>query len=424
MNLLLRSARIFSPGSPYHGQQKDVWIKDGKIAAIQSGIDNITSDTVVLQDEQLCVSPGWFDLHVNFCEPGFEHREDLHSGSRAAAQGGFTGVLVMPSTQPVMDTKSSIEFVRKRTDGGIVDVLPAGCITVKREGKELAELYDMHLSGAPAFTDDQHVVKNAGVLLRALIYVKDFGGKLMVFCEDGDLASGGQMNEGPVSTSLGLKGIPSLAESVIVARNLQLVEYTGGSLHFSTVSTASSVQLIREAKQKGLHVTADAAVHSLVLSDDELTGFDTNFKVKPPLRADEDRKALVAGLLDGTIDAITTDHRPLDIEAKVKEFDHAEFGMIGLETGFAAIATGLQQQLSTEKLVELLSVNPRKILGLDLPVIKEGENANITVFSTSKSREITAKSFSSKSANSPFIGRTLVGQPLAIVNNSQVYLNQ
>lgn len=419
MNVLIRSARIYSPGSPHHGEIKDVLINDGKITAIQAAGQHHPEGTEIIEGEQLCVSPGWFDLHVNFCEPGLEQREDLKSGSRAAAQGGFTGVLLMPSTQPAMDNKSAVEFVRKRTEGGLVDVLPAGCITVGREGKDLAEMYDMHLSGAPAFTDDQRALRNAGVLLRALHYVKDFGTKLMVFCEDKDLSSNGQMNEGPTSTMLGLKGIPALAESVMVARDLQLLEYSGGALHFATISTAESVALIRAAKKKGLYVTADVAAYSLALTDEDLTGFDTNLKVKPPLRSAHDRDALVAGLLDGTIDAITTDHRPLDVEAKEKEFDLADFGMIGLETGFAAVNTALMNKISTEKIVELLAVNPRKLLGLPVPVVQEGARANLTVFSTAQTWEVTKSSLKSKSSNSPFIGRSLRGKPLAVFNNNR-----
>ena len=419
MNVLIRSARIFSPGSPFHGQTKDLLINSGTIIAVQPVSDQRPADTEIIEGTDLCVSPGWFDLHVNFCEPGFEQREDLQSGSRAAAQGGFTGVLLMPSTKPAMDTKSTIEFVRKRTEGGLVEVWPAGCITVGREGKDLAELYDMFLSGAPAFTDDQHALRNAGVMLRALHYVKDFGGKLMVYCDDTDLSNNGQMNEGPTSTMLGLKGIPTLAESVMVARDLQLLEYSGGSLHLSTISTGESVKLIRAAKQKGLRVTADVAAYLLALSDEELTGFDTHAKVKPPLRAAEDRDALIAGLLDGTLDAISTDHRPLDVESKEKEFDLAEFGMIGLETAFGALNTVLQGKVSTDKLVEALAVNPRKILGLPVPVVQEGAAANLTVFSTSQTWQVTTKSFRSKSANSPFIGRTLTGKPIAVIHNNQ-----
>lgn len=419
MTVLVRSACIYSPGSPFHGETKDVLIKDGKISTITAAGSSSPDGAEIIEGEQLCLSPGWFDLHVNFGEPGFEQREELRSGSRAAAQGGFTGVLVMPSTKPAIDTKSAVEFVRKRTEGELVDVLPAGCITVGRDGKDLAEMYDMYLSGAPAFTDDQHALRNAGVLLRALHYVKDFGAKLMVFCEDKDLVNNGQMNEGPTSTVLGLKGMPALAESVMVARDLQLLEYSGGALHFSTVSTAESVALIRAARKKGLSVTADVAAYSLALTDESLTSFDTNLKVKPPLRSAQDREALIAGLQDGTLDAITTDHRPLDVEAKEKEFDLADFGMIGLETGFAIVNTALKDRLRAEKLVELLAVNPRKILGLSVPVIQEGAPANLTVFSTSHAWEVTKQSLKSKSTNSPFIGRTLIGKPVAVFNNNR-----
>lgn len=422
MNLLLRSVRISAPGSSHHGTVKDIFLKDGLIAAIGKAASLKADGATVLEEKGLHVSPGWFDLHVQFGEPGFEQREDLNSGRAAAAQGGFTGVLNMPSTHPPIHTKSDVEFIRSRTSDGLVEVVPAGCITVNREGKDMAELYDMHLSGARAFTDDQHPIRNAGVLLRALRYCKDFGGSVMVYAEDADLAGKGQMNEGPVSTRLGLKGIPGLAESVMISRDLQLVEYTGGRIHFSTVSTAPSVALIRSAKKNGLKVTADVAVHHLVLTDDSLIGFDSVFKVKPPLRSDQDRLALIEGLRDGTIDAVTTDHRPHEIEGKVKEYDLAEFGMSGLETGYAALNTALKGVLDTDKLVDVLAVQPRKLLGMEVPRIEEGTAANLTVFNPDTEWTVTKEHLRSRSTNNPFTGRSLTGKAVAVVNRGQYQL--
>lgn len=421
MNVLIRSVRIVSPGSPHHGKTKDVLVEDGRITVICDPSKKGTANVAVIEGTDLSLSPGWFDLHVHFGEPGFEHRETLQSGMAAAAHGGYTGVLCMPSTVPPVHSKAEVEFIRKRTDQALVEVVPAGCITVNRDGKEMAELFDMHLSGAKAFTDDQHPIRNAGVLLRALRYCKDFGGQLMVYADDIDLSSKGQMNEGPVSTMLGLKGIPGLAESVMIARDLQILEYTGGRLHFATISTAASVSLIREAKKKGLQVTADVAAYNLLLTDEELNGFDTNFKVKPPLRQETDRSALIEGLKDGTIDAITTDHRPMDVEGKKKEYDLADFGMTGLETGFGMINTSLTNRLSIDRIIELLAIGPRKILGLEVPVITEGAMANLTVFDPGVNWEVSTASLRSRSCNNPMIGRKLIGKPVAVINNGKLY---
>lgn len=421
MNLLLRSVRISSPGSRHHGTVKDVLLIDGTIATVGSPGSLLSEGATVLEGDGLQVSPGWFDLHVNFGEPGFEQREDLRSGTAAAAQGGFTGVLSMPSTFPPVHTKGDVTFIRSRTEDALVEVVPAGCITVNREGKDLAELYDMHLSGARAFTDDQHPIRNAGVLLRALRYCKDFGGNVMVYAEDADLTGKGQMNEGPVSTQLGLKGMPGLAESVMISRDLQLLEYAGGKIHFSTVSTAKAVELIRSAKKSGLNVTADVAVHHLLLTDESLSGFDSVFKVKPPLRSEQDRLALLEGLKDGTLDTVTTDHRPHDIEGKMKEYDLAEFGMSGLETGYGVVNTAVQGVLGTDQLVEVMAVNPRRLLGLEVPLIEEGNVANLTVFAPETTWTVTREHLRSRSANNPFIGRTLTGKPVAVVNRGKMH---
>lgn len=419
MKVQLRSVTIIAPGTTLNGQKKDLSIDNGIITAIDEPGGIVPDGWDVIEGENLHVSPGWFDLHVNFGEPGYEIREDLKSGTGAAAHGGFTGVLCMPSTLPAIDSKAGIEFIKSRTYGAIVDVIPAGAATVNCEGKELAELYDMWMSGAPAFTDDQHPIRNAGVMQRALLYCKDFGGRLMVVPNDKDISGKGQMHEGPTSTMLGLKGIPSIAESVMVGRDIKLLEYTGGAVHFSTVSTSESVELIRKARQKGLNVTADVAVHHLALTDEALHGFDTNLKVLPPLRSNADRNALIEGLNDGTLDAITTDHRPYDVEAKLKEFDLAEFGMAGLETGFGAVWGAVNGKLTLEQLITCIAIRPRELLGLNVPAIRTGEMANITVFDPTEKWTLSQNSLHSKSSNNPFLGKELYGRPVAIVNNGK-----
>ncbi len=420
MKLLLRKVHVLDPGSAHHDQLCDILIENGTVASIEKAGTISITDGEIIEGESRYVSTGWFDLHVHFNEPGHEYREDLMSGIQAAAQGGFTEVLCMPDTDPPIYTNAGIEFIRRRTEGQPVTVHPTGCLTVNREGKDLAELYDMARSGAVAFTDDQRPLRNAGMLMRALLYTRDFNGRVMVFADDRDLSGKGQMNEGPASTRLGLKGIPDLAESVMIARDLQVLEYTGGRLHFSTVSTAAGVALIREAKRKGLNVTMDVAVHHVLLTDEELSSFDTNLKLRPPLRSTADRDALIVGIADGTVDAVTTDHRPMDVEAKQKEFDLADFGASGLETGFAVLNTALDGKISVKDWIRVLTVGPRQSLGVDLPSITVGQKANLTMFDTTCEWTPQVTHLKSKSSNNPFLGRTLKGKPVMIVNGSSL----
>ncbi|MFM7218015.1 MAG: dihydroorotase [Bacteroidota bacterium] len=416
MRVLLHSVKVCAPATPHHGSIKDILVENGTIHSIVEGGTAHADKAEVVEGNGLHVSLGWFDMRASFGEPGNEHREDLRSGAAAAAQGGFTGVLLMPSTRPALDSKSGIEFVRRRTEGGLVTIHPAGCITVGGEGNDLAELYDMWRSGAVAFTDDQHPLTNAGMLQRALLYCKDFDGRVLVQAEDRHIAGKGQVHEGAVSTRMGLKGIPGLAESVMVSRDLQLLEYTGGSLHFSCISTAASVELIRRARQQGLKVTADVSALHLYFNEEAMEGFDTHLKVKPPLRAEEDRLALIDGIKDGTIGAITSDHRPFDIESKKKEFDLAEFGAAGLETAFSAAFSALHGHVPMDRLIDALAVQPRTILGLPIPTIAVGSAAELTVFDPAASWRVTAADLRSKGCNNPFAGRTLTGRPVAILN--------
>ncbi|MFM9051478.1 MAG: dihydroorotase [Bacteroidota bacterium] len=420
MKLLLRSVTICSSGDPNHGFKKDILLSEGVISRITDAVKCDETGAEVIDCIGLQVSVGWFDLHVQLGEPGYEFREDFRTGTLAAMKGGFTGVLMMPGTLPPIDSKSGVEFIRNRTKDGLVEVVPAGCMTVGGKGNDLAELYDMWLSGARAFTDDQHPFDNAGMLQRALLYSKDFGGRVMVFAEDRNLAGKGQMHEGPTSTRLGLKGMPGLSESVMVSRDLQLLEYTGGSIHFSTVSTATTVELIRQARKKGMDVTADVSALHLHFTDEAMDGFDTNLKVKPPLRDATDREALIEGLIDGTIDAISSDHRPHDVEAKKKEFDLADFGAAGLETCYGAVNTALKGRVKTERIIDALSIKPRRILGLKVPVISEGQPANLTVFSAEKKWTVSQNDLRSKGCNNPFIGRELTGMPVMVIRNGIV----
>lgn len=417
MNILIRQISILDSSSPYHGKIKDVLIENGAIEKISDSISIGSYIDKIFEGKGKYLSTGWFDMHVHFREPGFEYKEDLVSGCRAAAAGGFTGVLCMPSTLPPIQSKSEIELILNKTKSELTDVFPAGVLSVNREGKDIAEMYDMSRAGAVAFTDDKNPVQDSGLMLRALMYSKNFGGLIMSFAEDENISSHGQMNESEVNAQLGLKAIPTLAEELMVNRDLQLTEYAEAKIHFSTISSAKSVDLIREAKKNGLNITCDVAAHQLLLEDNLLTDFDTNYKVKPPLRTKNDIEALKQGLNDGTIDVICSDHSPEDVENKKKEFDQAAFGIIGLETAFAVANTAMRKNISLEKFIEKFTVNPRKLLSLSLPVIKEGEKANLTMFDPDIKWVFEERDIKSKSKNTPFVGSTLEGKPIAVFNN-------
>lgn len=415
MNLLIKSATISDPGSPFYQQVADVLIEKGQIVKIAK---KISSDAETFDARGKQLSPGFFDLNCNIGELGLETKEDLKTGTNAAAAGGFTGVALMPNTISPVHSKAEIEYLMNRAKNNLVDVYPMGAISHKREGKDLAEMYDMFQSGAKAFTDGNRPVQDAGLMERALLYTKGFDALVMSYPEDTAIAGKAKVHEGEVSTLLGMKGIPSLAEELMVARDLYLAEYTGSKIHFTTVSTERSVSLIKEAKKKGIPVTCDVAVHHLLLTDQALTGFDSQYKVKPPLRTRKDVKALLNGLKDGTIDAITSQHTPHEVEFKNVEFEVAEFGMIGLQTAFSI---ALEAGLSAETIVQKMAINPRKILGLDVPVLAEGQEANLVIFDENAEWTFDKDNNKSKSYNSPFIGKKLKGSILLTVNNNKLF---
>jgi len=415
MNLLIKSATIVDPNSPFDQKVADILIQNGTITKIAS---SITSDENVFDAKGKHVSPGFFDLNCNIGELGYETKETLETGTRAAAAGGFTGVALMPNTQPPVHSKAEVEYLCNRAKNTLVDVYPLGAISHKREGKDLAEMYDMYLSGAKAFTDGNRPVQDAGLMERALLYTKGFDALVFSYPEDTAIAGKAKVNEGEVSTMLGMKGIPSLAEELMIARDLYLAEYTDSKIHFSTVSTSRSVDLIREAKAKGVQVTCDVAAHHLVLTDEELKGFDSQYKVKPPLRIQSDVDALIKGLKDGTIDAIVSQHTPHEIEFKDVEFEVAEFGIVGLQTAFSL---ALKAGLDINTIIDKFSINPRKILGIDATNIAEGKKANLVVYDVNAEWIYTKESNQSKSSNSPFIGQNLKGKVLLTYNNSQQF---
>lgn len=415
--VLLRSVSIVSPQSKYHQQIADVLVANGRISKIGQTIKE-DEQTHVIDGRRKCLSPGFFDLNVNFGEPGLETKEDLITGCTTAAAGGFTGLALMPSTQPPVHTKSEVAYICSKTKNNLVDVHPLGCISHSREGKELAALFDMYQAGAIAFTDGCKSVTDAGLMSRALLYAKGFNGLIFSFAEDKNIAGKGKMNEGVMSTLLGMKGNPALAEELMVARDLHLAEYNEARIHFSTISTHKSVDLIRQAKKKGLHVTCDVAAHHLVFSEDDLFEFDSHYKVKPPFRTKKDQQALLAGLHDGTIDALVSQHTPHEIEFKKVEFETASYGSIGLQT---TLSMALRAGLTTEQVVTNMAINPRKILGLDRNKIEVGEIANLTLFDTEEVWNFDTNTNRSKSANSPLIDQRIKGKVNWVCNNKQYF---
>lgn len=420
MKLLIQNASIIDPNSEFHKQKLDILIENGLIQEIGKKL-KLPSDATSFTAPNLHISPGWCDMKANFRDPGMEYKEDLNSGMMAAAAGGFTSVAIMPGTQPPIQNKADIEFIIKRSEFNMVDLYPVGALTKDLKGKEITEMYDMHLSGAVAFSNDIYPVENPKLLNIALLYTKNFGGLMYSFPRELSLSKGGQVNESKHTTALGMKGIPAIAELLPINRDICLAEYTKSRVHFSSVSAKESVAAIREARKKGIQVTASVAAHQLLLDDSLLDSFDSNLKVYPPLRDTEDIKALLDGLKDGTIDSIISDHQPEDIESKKCEFDNAAFGLIGLETAYAvANTTGA---LDTETLVNNLAVRPREILNIASASIAVGEKAELTLFDPKQEWTFTEKDIRSKSKNTPFISKKFTGKVLGIFNNSQLHQN-
>lgn len=417
---LITSAKLILPGHTYNGQQVDILIQDGVIADLGNKISPKDRNIQVIDASSAVVSAGFFDLNANIGEPGYETKEDVQSGTAAAAAGGFTGISVHPNTNPAIHSRSEVSLLVNAAKGNLVDVYPIGSISKKREGNELAELYDMKINGAIAFSDGNRSVQQAGLMGRALLYSKGFNGLVISFAQDESIAGGNQMNEGVMSTYLGMKGVPNLAESLMISRDLYLAEYNDAPIHFTTISTAESVELIKKAKAKGLRVTCDVAAHNLVFSDEEIAGFDSNYKVSPPLRTKNDVKALLKGLKDGVIDAIVSQHTPHEIEFKDVEFHIAKNGIIGLQT---VLPLMIKAGLSDEQIVDKLVVGSRKVVGVSLPTLEIGEKANLVVFDTKQKWVFDEKSNKSKGKNNPLFGTELVGKVKLVANNNQLYLN-
>lgn len=417
MRILIRSAEIIDPLSPHHRTRKNILIENSRITSISNKTEKADK---VIEGGNLHISPGWFDMRAWMGDPGIEHKEDINSFKLAASAGGFTGVACLPNTSPVIQTKDVISYIKQKASHLPVEIFPIAAITIGTKGEELSEMLDLHEAGAVAFSDGENPVWHTDVLLKALQYVSKFNGLLVNVPDDKLLSAYGQMNEGLVSTMLGLKGIPNLAEEVMVQRDLKVLEYTGGKLHFSLISTPGSLQLIKEAKKKGLNVTCDIAYYHLALEDKEIESFDTSYKVKPPLRTKREIDIFKKALKDNIIDLVVSNHRPQDQESKNLEFDLADFGMTGLESVYSLLNMTLPGE-SQDFIVEKIALAPRRVLNLLVPSIKEGEQANVTVFDPDK--EWIFSHSKSKSVNSPFLGKNMKGRAIAVINNGNFYVN-
>lgn len=417
MKILLKSATVIDPGSPFHNKKVDIFINKGKIAEIGTSLENKNSAKII-EIEDLHISRGWFDSSVSFGEPGYEERETIKNGLLTAAKSGFTAVCLNPGTLPVTDDNGTVTSILSKASQHPVKLFPIGALTRKSLGKELAELYDMHQAGAVAFGDYKKAQGNSNLLKLALQYVQNFGGLVQSFPQDDQIAGHGVMNEDINSTNLGLRGIAPLAEELQIARDLAILDYTGGKLHIPTISSTKSLKLIRDAKKRGLNVSCSIAIHNLVYSDDYLLDFNTNAKVLPPLRTKKSLKKLWEGVKDGTLDMVTTDHNPIDLEHKKVEFENALYGTTGLESAFGILLT----HLSLEETIEILT-RGRSRFGIKEPEIKVGENAELSLFTPNGSSNFTAENIFSSSKNSLFLNAKIKGQVYGIISGMNYILN-
>lgn len=418
MKILVKSARIIDNESPFNNKVMDILVENGIIKEVAPAI-KVKKVDLEINFENLHVSQGWFDSSVNFGEPGYEERETLENGLRTAGKSGFTAIALNPGNDPVTDNKGAVTFLRNKSEKQPVALFPIGALTRKSEGKDMAELYDMQQAGAIAFGDYKKAVSNPNMLKIALQYARNFDGLVISFPQENRIAGNGLVNEHENSTFLGLKGIPSLAEELQITRDLYILEYTGGKLHIPTISTAKSVEIIRDAKERGLDVTCSVAIHNLFFTDEVLKEFDTNAKLLPPLRTKADVKALIAGVRDETIDMVTADHTPIDQEHKKVEFDNALFGTLGLESALGA----LLQIFSVKTVVRVLTAGKSRFNFGDL-VIDEGSPANFTFFNPDLEYTFQKEHILSTSKNSLFLEKELKGKVHGILVGEEYLVSE
>lgn len=419
MHWLFRSCTIIDPQGPHHLKSLDIRVKEGVIAEI--GADLVADSAQIYSAQGLHASVGWLDLEAEGGDPGYEQREDIESLARAARAGGYTQLGLRPSSQPTVQDKASVNYVKTRSAGLGVEILPIGAISHDHNGKDLTEMVDMHHAGAVAFSEGAGSVKEAGLMQRALLYVKSFGGLVMHQAFDRSIGGRGQLHEGIISTQLGIPGVPALAEELMIARDLQLLAYADSRLHFSHLSTAGAVEQVRKAKAQGLQVTASVAALNLLYTDNAMKEFSSHHKVLPPLRRESDRQALIAGLKDGTIDCVSSNHTPRDTEAKDLEFAYAAFGAAMLSTAFGVANTAINDELDISTIITLLTTKPRTVFGLAQPILAEGEVANLSFFAPDQEWVPKLSDIASKSKNAPAIGVPLHGRVYGTVLGSQLH---
>jgi len=418
MKILIQAAKILDSNSPFHKKEKNVLLQNGRITEI--GDKNYQADKVI-KAEGMILSTGWFDMGTFIGDPGLEHKEDLESGSKAAMAGGFTEIAVLPNTLPSIQTKNDVNYLTKGNDNRLLQIHPLASVTKNNKGEELTEMIDLHEAGAAGFTDGLKPIWHTDIFLKSLQYLQKFNGVLIDHPEDIWLNMFGQMHEGLQSTMLGLKGMPRIAEEVAISRNLKLLNYAGGRLHLAKLSTAKSISLVRAAKSK-MSITCDIAAYQPLLDDTMLSGFDTNYKVNPPLREKSDNDALIKGLNDGTIDVICSGHVPHDEESKNIEFDHADAGIVNLQT-FASNLVALSKNVDWDILIEKVTLGPRAVLNLESPVIDIDAKANLTLFDPSLSWTLDEKTNLSKAKNSPWFGQSITGKTVAVFNNGKHWID-
>lgn len=410
---LLKNITVLDNTSEHNGKKVNILIENGKIAKIGAAVEDAALEIIDFSGS--CLAPGFCDLYVNINDPGFEYREDITTVANAAIAGGFTTICATANNHPITQTKAQAEYILNNEKNTPITILPIGAVTENFDGKTPTEMLDMHYAGAIAFSDVPHGIKDSGVLLRALQYVQPFNGLIITMPFDKTLVGDGQVNESEISVRMGMKGITNLSEYSVVQRDIELLKYAGGKLHFVGISTKESIELIRKAKAEQLNVTCSVFVHHLISDESDVKNFDSNYKVFPPLRTQDDQQALIEGLKDGTVDCISTQHTPLNIDEKNVEFEVADFGIIGLETAFGLLNKELENVISKDRLIELLSTNPRKI-------INQKTNSDFIILNFEEEYTFSEKNLKSKSKNTPYIGKPLKGKIKAVFSKGNFIL--